>query len=63
MTSRPAWPRLVPALLILPSACGSTPGPQPIPVLAEQRQCPAFPVPPKELLRPPVKTDFLGPTD
>ena len=33
------------------------------PVLAQQRQCPAFPLPPEALLKPPAKTDFLGPTD
>jgi len=63
MTLRTAWPLLAPALLFLPSACASPPGPPPIPVLAEQRQCPAFPLPPEALLKPPVKTDFLGPTD
>ena len=29
---------------------------------AEQRQCPAYPLPPAALLRPPVKTDFLQKT-
>ena len=38
------------------------PTPQPIPAVAEPRQCPAFPLPPAALLKPPVKTDFL-PTD
>ena len=38
------------------------PAPQPIPVLAEQRRCPAYPLPPAALLKPPVKTDFLPPT-
>ena len=36
--------------------------PQPIPALAEQRQCPAYPLPPAALLKPPAKTDFLHPT-
>jgi hypothetical protein len=26
------------------------------------RQCPAYPLPPAELLKPPVKTNFLPPT-
>ena len=63
MTIKPAWPLLAPALLLLPSACAPTPKPAPIPVLAEQRQCPAFPLPPEALLKPPAKTDFLTPTD
>ena len=29
---------------------------------AEQRQCPGYPLPPKELLKAPVKIDFLIPT-
>ena len=46
-----------------PSACAAkAPPPQPIPALAEQRQCPAYPLPPAELIKPPVKTDFLNPT-
>jgi hypothetical protein len=49
-------------LLALPlTACGQE-RPQPIPAVAEQRQCPAFPLPPADLLKPPVKTDFLSPT-
>ena len=52
---------LLPALAL--SACASKPQPpQPIPALAEARQCPAFPLPPAELLKPPAKTDFLTPT-
>jgi hypothetical protein len=35
---------------------------EPIPALAEQRQCPAYPLPPEELLKRPVKTDFLDPS-
>jgi len=35
----------------------------PLPALAEQRQCPAYPLPPAGLLKPPVKVDFLGPTN
>ena len=58
MISKLVW--LTPALLL--SACASTPRPQPIPVLAEQRQCPAYPLPPAGLLKPPAKTDFLTPT-
>ena len=58
MTLRAALPLLV----LLPAACAHAPSPQPIPALAEQRQCPAYPLPPKELLRAPVKTDFLNPT-
>jgi len=57
MTIRIALP-----LLALPlAACGGPPPPQPIPALAEQRQCPAYPLPPQELLKAPVKTDFLSP--
>ena len=52
---------LLPALML--GACASKPVlPQPIPAVAEQRLCPAFPLPPAELLKPPAKTDFLAPT-
>ena len=57
MISKPALPLL--ALML--SACASTP--RPIPVLAEAHQCPAFPLPPAALLKPPAKTDFLKKTD
>ena len=53
---------LPPLALLLLSACSSSPEPQPIPVLAEAHQCPAFPLPPEALLNPPAKTDFLPPT-
>ncbi len=49
----------LPLLALMLGACASRPSPQPIPVLAEQRQCPAFPQPPEALLKPPAKTDFL----
>ena len=53
----------LPLLALLLSACASQRRkPQPIPVLAEARQCPAYPLPPAALLKPPVKTDFLDPT-
>ena len=55
--------RALPALVLLLSACASKPqSPQAIPALAEQRQCPAYPLPPAALLRAPAKTDFLNPT-
>ncbi len=51
-----AW--LLPAIAL--AGCSAPPSrPQPIPVLAEQRQCPAYPLPPAALLKPPVTTDFL----
>jgi len=49
----------LPLLALLPSACALAPQPQPIPVLAQTHQCPAFPLPPEALLKPPVRTDFL----
>jgi len=53
----------LPPLALLLSACAAKPqAPQPIPALAEQRQCPAWPVPPEALMKPPAKTDFLNPT-
>lgn len=55
MITRPA--SLLLALML--SACASAPKPRPIPVLAEAHQCPAFPLPPAALLKPPAKTDFL----
>lgn len=52
----------LPPLVFLLSACAARPeAPQPIPVLAEPRQCPAYPLPPAELLKAPVRTDFLDP--
>lgn len=63
MISKAALPLLaltLPTLLL--GACASAPKPQPIPVLAETHQCPAYPLPPADLLKPPVKTDFLNPT-
>ena len=51
---------LLPALLL--SACATVPKPQPIPAVAEQRQCPPYPLPPANLIKPPGKTDFLSPT-
>ena len=60
MTSKHVLP---PLALLLPisllGACTTQPKPQPIPVLAEMRQCPSYPMPPQALLRPPAKTDFL----
>jgi hypothetical protein len=52
----------LPLLALMLSACASNPKPQPIPVLAQAHQCPAFPLPPAALLKPPAKTDFLPPT-
>ena len=63
MTSKRVLPTL--ALVTLPglASCASQPpAVQPIPAVAEQRQCPAYPLPPASLLKPPVKTDFLTPT-
>ena len=55
---------VLPLLALLLAACASkTPAPQPVPVLAEQRQCPAYPLPPGALIKPPTKTDFLTPID
>ena len=60
MIIKPAWPMLALALLPPLGACASKPAPpQPIPVLAEQHLCPAFPLPPAALLKPPRKVDFL----
>ncbi len=49
------------ALALLLGACAKTP-PQRIAVLPETRQCPAFPLPPESLLKPPARIDFLTPT-
>ena len=59
--------RLIPALPIFGlalTACASKPqAPQPLPAVAQQRLCPAFPVAPPALLKPPVKVHFLPPTN
>ena len=60
MISRNALPML--ALLLGGGAAKERPV-RPIPVLAEQRLCPAYPLPPAALLKPPAKTDFLTPKD
>ena len=60
MITRTALPML--ALLLAGCAAKERP-PLPIPVLAEQRLCPAYPLPPKALLKPPARTDFLTPID
>lgn len=44
--------------LIMLSACGGQ-RPQPIPVVAESRQCPALPQVPADLMQAPRKMDFL----
>lgn len=60
MISRNALPMLA---LLLASCAAMPQPPQAIPVLAEQRLCPGFPLPPKALLKPPTKTDFLTRND
>ena len=53
----------LPMLALTLSSCASTPeAPQPIPVVAETRQCPAYPLAPADLIKPPIKTDFLPKT-
>ena len=49
-------------LALLLAGCAERP-PQPVPVLAEQRTCPAYPLPLPALIKPPVKTNFLKATD
>jgi len=51
-------------LALLLSGCASrAQQARPIAAVAEQRQCPAFPLPPSALIKAPAKTDFLHPTD
>lgn len=61
MITKSALPMLAAALTL--SACNSTPKPAPIPVVAETRQCPAFPTPPRELMKPPERVNYLSPND
>ena len=58
MTFKPASIALALAL----AACARTPPPQRIEALPQLRQCPAFPLPPGELMKPPARIDFLMPT-
>jgi len=48
--------------LALSSCASKPPAVRPLPAIAEQRQCPAYPLPPANLLKPPARTDFLPPT-
>ncbi len=52
----------LPLLALLPGACAKTTPPQAIQAVAEQRQCPAYPLPPRALMKAPVKTNFLDST-
>ena len=61
-TSNDYEARLAAAPLLLGACAGKPQAPQPIPAVAEQRLCPAYPLPPTELLKPPAKTDFLPTT-
>jgi hypothetical protein len=55
--------RALPPLTLLLAACAGKPqSPQPIQVVAKHRQCPAYPLPPADLMKPPLKTDFLSPS-
>jgi len=49
---------LLPCALAM-TACSGTSALKPLPVVAEARQCPAFPSPPADLMQPPRKLDFL----
>ena len=60
MISRAVLPMLA---LLLGGCAGKERPPQPIPVLADHRICPAYPLPPTALLKPSAKTDFLTATD
>lgn len=52
----------LPLLALLTAACAASQElPRPIPTVAEMRHCPAYPLPPEELLKAPEKTDFLDP--
>lgn len=59
MITKFALPMLAAALMLC--ACSSTPEPTAITVVAETRQCPAFPTQPRELMKPPEKVDYLSP--
>jgi hypothetical protein len=59
MTMKLALPMLA---LALSSCAAKQKSSQPIPAVAEARQCPAYPLPPADLLKMPTKTDFLQPT-
>ena len=58
MSLNPALPTLALAL----ASCATQPKVHPIPVLAETRPCPAYPLPPAGLLKPPAKLDYLPKT-
>ena len=46
------------------SGCAKSYEPEPVlPVRAEVSQCPAFPLPPADLLKRPAIVDFLPPSD
>jgi len=47
---------------LLGACAARVPSPQPIPAVAQARQCPAYPLPPADLLKPPATTNFLSPS-
>ena len=59
MTFKLALPMLAAALLL--SSCARNPDPQPIPAVPASLICPAPAKPPAELIKRPVKIDFLPP--
>ena len=55
---------VLPLLAVALASCASKQQPpQPIAAVAQQRLCPPYPLPPKALLTPPAKIDFLMATD
>lgn len=62
MITKRSWLMLALGLTPLLSACGARAVvPQPLPVVAERRQCPQFPQPPRELMEEVKRTCFLPP--
>lgn len=61
-TSNDYESRLAAARSLVRRLRGADASPQPVPAMAEARQCPAYPLPPADLLKAPAKTDFLNPT-
>lgn len=62
MRLRPIMRAALPICALAISACSTAPGERPLGVRPEMSQCPAFPMPPAELMKRPTH-DWLAPLE